>query len=196
MQKFSDAMEVQESLVHNYVEIKEIMTHLDSKLSCKKLHYNDVVERSQSAAVHIRQNGFAMLPRVHPVVSSKVIFLGLKRRAALKIPSKSLKDSRDGTETLDHLDQRTTTVIHDDAPANLSHRSSVSGGGMVRDRVSTEVEPVDQAEAVLETPPGSQPLDEFHPEEAVSHTEQSWLRKLVTIKDSALVLHKDFRGAR
>ncbi len=219
MQKFSDAMEVQESLANNYAEMKDIMADLESKLSCSKSHPHDIVERSQSVALRTRQNGFSMLPRVHPVTSSKVFFLALKRRAQLKTSLQSLEDTSDKTEP---RNQRMTTAIHETSPATLKehHLHSSVPSDMVGDKVSTGiepvnqtesvvesslfgqspatgVEPVDQAESVVETSPFDQSPAELRPEEdAEARTPPSWLRKLVTIKDSALVLHKDFRAAR
>jgi hypothetical protein len=197
MHKLSDSMEVQES---HYVEMKEIMAQLAVRLSCRKSDSNDIVDRSRPAAVTVfsRQSGFSMLQQVRPVGSSKIMFLASKRRPALKSTGQSLKKIGNDAEV---LYQRTAHLaIQDDTSPtfNAGVNDSNMPGNVACERVSTEVEPADdsEAEAVVESSVRCQTPIEIQPEDGAARSAQSWLRTLVSIKDSAAVFHKDFRAAR
>ncbi len=195
MHKLSDSMEVQES---HYVEMKEIMAQLVVRLSCRKSDSNDIVDRSRPAAVFSRRSGFSMLQKVRPVGSSKIMFLASKHRPALKSTEQSLKKTGNDAEV---LYQRTAHLaIQDDTspPFNAGVNDSNMPGNVACEIVSTEVEPADadEAEAVAESSVSCQTPIEIQPEDGAARSAQSWLRKLVSIKDSAAVFHKDFRAAR
>ncbi len=199
MKKLSDVLEVQETLVNNYVEMKEIMAYLESKSASKKTGCNGLVEPT---VLHTTRKSAWVLPRIYPG-TSKILVLARKRCPEIKTLSQSLNYTKHETEArLPH----TVKSIRDGAcapNADQDHIPSVDSS-LIRVTLPTQgVEPAQEAAGAIEpvdsveqfAGPRTQPEDHAE-EDAAARTQQLWLRKLVTIQDSALVLHKDFRAAR
>jgi hypothetical protein len=193
MQKISDLMESQKSLMKRYMEMRDTPQLLSSKLCCSNPADSPSLSRAPTITLPIGHKEINILPKGCSVGAAKVPLLSIKRN-----PSNEFSHgTRVQANTLIELkkivgDRRTPNQIHhrEDilmdpcSPAFPSPGRTESVEAVGSD-VSTEA--LGNADKRAE--------DTAEPDDAGASS-RSKFRKAASIKDSAAMFHKDFKAAR
>ncbi len=190
MQKISDAMENQESLMKKYMGIKEIPEFQSPKISYSKPAPSSPALRPQSIDFpfcNTVSNQSNLLPEVRSVGAAKIPLLSIKRNPSKEFPRPSHMQPK-ALRTLKNLvgdrnspapacaNPRHADILLDPSPSNFISPGRTESVEVMGSDVSTEA---------LENPEAHE-LESSHPN----------LRKTASIKDSAAMFHKDFTAAR
>jgi hypothetical protein len=192
-QKFSEAIETQESLIRMCAEIKEMTNQIVSTLSCpQQQRTSEVLNRTKSIYHPIMDDRFSILPRPHETRSTpKLSLLTVKRNdSSIRNPCSF---PIQGTQT--HKCEPTYIETKPNSLSAVSQKTPICD---IRDESTAVIASPETIETMGSHNVVSEALsaESDHGAGTASKPMSSLLRKTATIKDSAAIFHKDFKSAR
>ena len=192
MQKISDAMEHQETLMKRYMAIREF-TELSSskKTHSKQAPSSSPIKRAQSIDFPISKKVSNLLPEE-------------RSAGAAKIPPPSIKRNESRECTLSSLMQTKLKNIAGNSRSPVTESASHRHADILLEPNPSTCQPPGRTESVEAGSDVSTEALDYHHHDAAAQPEEppapesanSRLKKTATIKDSAAMFHKDFRAAR
>jgi hypothetical protein len=184
MFKFGDVLEAQEMLHVNYLDLTNIVKDIAAKLSLPfpEIMHNVALRKSKSA--HSIRSDQSMMAR-----------LGELRSNSAKLPLLAIKRARSKSPPAAQYQKLSAPVKSDIIEQNLARlhaeaHEQASASPQVPDA------PAPPAPASQAPPARASESETADGGAAAAETSGAWFKRMVTIKDSSEMFHKDFKAAR